>query len=811
MRRLWPFETLARDVLHGFRQARRHAVYSLVVIGVLAVGIAANLIAFGLLKAVALAPLAGVAGSGSLLFVGSRTGSGQVIPLSYPDYTDLRDQGLPGLAGWALQPLILAQHGAARLVQTELVTGNYFDVLGVRVRAGRAVAAGDTAVPGGQPVVVISDGLWRRAFGSDPAVIGTTIRVNGYPLTVIGIADSRFKGGVVGIATDLFVPITMQGVLTGRDALAVRGDRWVHAFMRQPADGPAAAAGSAARAGRMVAATFPIETIPERAVVVPIWRWPYGAQSYMLPAVGLLGAMSLLLLVVVSANVAGLVLVRSLSRRGETAARLTLGATRGRVIRQLVIESLALALPAAAIGFALPALLEPFLGAAAANVSLPLFFNTAPDRLVVAVTVALAVMSALIYGVGPALSLSRVDLSTVLKDDRSGGSSTSRLRSALVVVQIAVTVVLLVGTALVLRSLTAAQQADAGFDPRHVAWATFDARSGGYDESRGRQMYARLLDAIRADPGVTDASLAAYLPLTLIDWMSWDVRPGGYQPARDESMAFAVNIVTPGYFRTLRIPIVAGREFEPVDERSDELRVVVNDTFARRFWSDPMAAVGRSVAIGERRGTIVGVARDIKYARLDEASRPYLYVPSAQFYSPSMTLQVRGGDPAAVLANVRRQARAVDPAMTVLQSGEMSDTLRSATSLYETLARMLTLVGVLAIAVAVLGVYGLIAYTVAQKQQEIGVRTALGATSSRIVWQFLGHGARLAVAGIGLGAIAALGVSRLMTSVLFGVTATDLASFVFGAAMVLVAALLASLAPAWRAATTDPLRALRQL
>jgi predicted permease len=628
---------------------------------------------------------------------------------------------------------------------------------------------------------------------------------------VIGVAEPTFRGGVVGLATDLFVPITMQGLLVGRNALNERADRWVHAFMRPIAGGRPAAARAAARAGRSIAAEFPIETIPERAVVVPIWQWPYGAQSYMLPAVGLLGVMSVLLLVVVSANVAGLVLVRSVARRGETAMRLTLGATRHRILRQLLIEGLVLAAPAAVIGFVLPAFLESFLGAAAAKVSLPLFFNTAPDRLAVGVTTALAVLSALIHSAGPAVALSRVELSAVLKDHRVTGGRAGRLRSSLVVVQIAVAVVLLVVTALVLRTLGAAQQADAGFDPRQVTWASFDARSGGYDENRGRVMYARLLDAVRAEPGVSEASLAAYLPLTLIDWMSWEARPDGYQPKRAEPTAFAVNIVTPGYFRTLQIPLVAGREFEPSDDTADELHLIVNATFARRFWGTSAAAIGRRVVTGGRRGTIVGVARDIKYARLDEAPRPYLYVPFSQFYSASMTLQVRGGgDAATVLAHVRAHARAIDPAMAVLQSGEMADTRRSATSLYETLARMLTLVGVLAVGVAAIGVYGLIAYTVKQKQQEIGVRTALGAPRGRIVGQFLRHGVRLAIAGIGIGVIGALGVGRLMTSVLLGVAATDFVSFTFGVAVVMVAALLASLAPAWRAATANPVSALRQ-
>lgn len=810
MKRLQPLRDLPGDMLYGVRLIRRSPAYSLVVVAVLAVGIAANLIAFGLFKAVALTPLAGVGNSGSLLFVGARSGAGQVIPLSYPDYADIRARAFPGLAAWGLQPLILTHRGSAALAQTELVTGNYFDVLGARMQLGRSIDASDVGEKGQRPVVVISDGLWRRVFGRDAGVIGTTIRVNNYPLTVIGVSNPAFRGGIVGLATDLFVPITMQPVLTGNNELDERDEHWVHAFMRPGPGGRAATAARATQVANALAAEHRIDTLRDRAAVVPIWQWPYGAQSYMLPAVGLLGAMATLLLVVVSANVAGLVLVRSLARRGETAARLTLGATRGRIVRQLIVESLVLAVPAAVIGFWLPALLESFLGAAAANVSLPLFFNTAPDRLVIGVTALLAIVSALLYGVGPALHLSRVELSEVLKDDLApGGRRASRMRSALVVAQIAVALVLLIGTSLVLRTLSAAQRANAGFDPQHVTWATFDARAGGYDERRGRLLYSRLLEAVRADPAVTDASMAAYLPLTLVDWMSWNAQPDGYQLRRDEPAAFAVNIVSSGYFRTLRIPIVAGREFNDTDTASADLRLIVNETFARRFFGTAVAAIGRIVETGGGTRSIVGVVRDIKYARLDESPRPYMYVPVSQAYGASMTLQARGADAATVLARIRAHAQAIDPALAVLRSGPMTETLRSATSIYETLARIVSLIGVLAVVVATLGVYGLVAYTVKQKAHEIGVRSALGATRASLVRHLLSGVTILAASGAVLGVVVALGVGQAMSQLLFGVAATDLTSFTVAPLVVLASALAASLAPAWRAARQDPIAALR--
>jgi predicted permease len=797
------------ELVYGVRLLRRNPAYSSIVIAVVAVGIAANLIAFGLFKALALTPLAGVASSGWLQYIGSRSSSGQILPLSYPDYADIRDRAFPGLAAWGIQPLVLTHRDSSRLVSTEFISRNYFDVLQTHVQIGRAIGVADSAVPGMAPIAVLSDGLWRRAFGADPHVVGTTIRINHQPLTVIGISARDFHGAVVGLAADLFVPMTMHDAVTGERWLAARDDHWVHAFMRPPGD-RAQADARAAQVGRTLASEYPIDTLSERAAIVPIWQWPFGAQSYLLPAVGLMGVMAVLLLVVVSANVAGLVLVRSLSRQGETAARLALGASRSRIIRQLLVESLVLAVPAAMIGFVLPGFLQSFLGAAAANVSLPLFFNTEPDGFVIAVAAALAAASALIYGVVPALRLSRVEPSAVLKDEmHPGGGGTGRLRALLVVAQVAVALVMLVGTALILRTLDAAQHADAGFDPSHVTWASFDARAGGYDETRGRAVYTQLLDAVRGDPDVANASFAAFLPLSLIDWMNWNAVPEGYERRRDDSMGFAVNVVSPGYFATLRIPLLAGRDFDATDTPSGSPRLIVNETFARRFWGTPARAIGHVVDTQGGRRTVVGVVRDIKYARLDEPSRPYMYVPAAQQYSASMTLQVRGGDAAAVLARIRARAQAIDPSLVILQSGVMADTVRSATSVYETLARVLSVVGALAVAVAALGVYGLMAYSVKQKAHDIGIRAALGAPRARIVRHFLRHGALLTVSGAGLGVLAALIVSRLMRSMLFGVAATDIVAFGGAVFVVITAALVASWLPAWRAANADPVTALR--
>ena len=802
---------LARDVAYAFRLLRRSPGYTLTVIAVVAVGIACNVIVFSLYKALALTPLAGVSDSGSLYYVGERPITGQPIPLSYPDYKDIRGRAYPTLAGSAVQRVILGQGARGQLVSIEFVTGNYFATLGVPVQLGRTLLPSDEVALGTHPVVVLGDGLWRRAFGADPAIVGRTIHLNAEPMTVVGIAAPDFRGAIVGLSTDLFAPILMEPRLLQFDDISERGSHGVLAFLRLPSRAAVAQArAQGARISADLAAEYPEDSVSDRAFLVPIWEWPYGAQSYLLPAVGLMGATAALLLVVVCANVAGLVLVRSVGRRGEIAARLALGASRLRIVRQLMLESFALAVPAAAVGLFLPRLAEPFIAAAMPNVALPLYFNVEPDRLVIAFTLLLAWISAFVYGLVPAIRLSQIDLAAVLKDGLSPmGPSKAPLRTTLVVAQIAMALILLIGTGLVLRSLDSATRADAGFTSDQVSWVTLDVRAAGHTEERGRRFYEQLLTAVDGDGGIESAALASFLPLTMIDWQNWNVMPEGHERRRDENLTFALNTVTPGYFRTLRIPLVAGREFDDRDSGGGDRVAVVNETFARRFWGSAGAAVGRRFDANGWR-TIVGVARDMKYARLDESPRPYFYVPFSQQYASGLTLEVRSSEPAdAVLERIRAHIRSIDPEMPIVESGMLADQMRSAVSIYETVARVLSLIGALATGLVALGIYGLVAYTVKQSAHEIGIRTALGARPRDITRRFVAAGATLGVIGVVLGTIAALAVTRLMARLLYGVSATDAVSFATAAFLVLSVALAASFIPAWRASRASPLRSLR--
>jgi predicted permease len=593
---------------------------------------------------------------------------------------------------------------------------------------------------------------------------------------------------------------------------------WVFAFGRpRPGVSLAQARTEAAALSAQLDAERPAEGFSRRATVAPIWESPQGAQTYMLPAVSLMGAMSGLLLLVVCANVAGLVLVRSLSRRGEIAARLALGASRTRILRLLLAENLVLAIPGALVGFWLSRVAEPYLAAAQpSTVALPLYFNVGAGSIAL-VALLLACASALASGLIPAVKASRVDLASAIKDDLSPrGSSKSHMRSALAVSQVAMAVVLLVGTALVTRSLDEARRADPGFEARSVASVTLDLLPAGYDAADGRVFYQTLLDALRADPAIEAASLTKDPLLMLMDFNTREFLIEGYSRRRNEDLQFLFNVIGTEHFRTLRIPLVAGRDFEDRDDGSAPGVAIVNETLARRFWGEPAAAIGRRVQTPAWPGgalewrTVIGVARDIKYARLTEAPRPYVYLPHAQAFNWQMSVHARGaGDPARLIETVRWHVRDLDPSLPILEAATLADQTSLGVGVYDVTARTLGIVGLAAIALMALGIYGLVAYTVRQSTHEIGIRMAVGAPRAWIVRRFVMRGLRLGIAGAALGTVAALALTRLMSSLLYGVTATDLVSFSVAALAVLSVALAASFVPAWRAAHVDPLASLR--
>ena len=827
-RRVWSsrwveaLRDLESDLRHAVRVLRKSPGFSLVVIAVLALGIGLNATVFSLFKGLALRPLAGVEGSAALRVVVAETSAGRRLSLSYQDYRYLRDhdRAFSGLSGSSVSGINLGLGTRGERVMAEFVTGNYFQVLGVGASLGRTLLPTDEQSPGSHPVVVLSDGLWRRAFDSDPNIVGRAVHFNGYPLTVVGVAAPAFHGSIVSFDVEAFVPIMMAPQFESsfpdqpRDVLHDRKASLLMVLGRPlPGHSLASAAAQTAALSSQLEADAPVADFSRQLKVLPIWRSPYGAQTYMLPAIVVVGVMGGLLLLIVGANIAGLVLVRGMARSGEIAVRLALGAGRGRILRLLIIENVVLAVPAVALGLLIAERALPLMwGAAASAAPARLFLNLSVDGIVVGFAVLISCASVLVFGLMPALRSSRPDLVRVLTDAATPRAAVrSRLRAVLVVAQVAVSLLLLVAAGLVARSLDAARHANAGFDPQDTVSLTLDVLPSGYDASRGRVFYQQLLDRVRDDAGVLAASLAAIYPMTLIDFPGVPVTVEGYQSRRDEDLIFSSNVVADGYFKTLRIPLVAGREFDARDDELSQAVIIVNETFARRFWGEPRTALGKRlrVATGESRA-IVGVARDIKYARINEEPKPYVYLPFLQSYQSAMILHARGrAGGAALIEQVRGHVRTLDPELPILDAKTLGEQTGAALSIFQMTAAMLLMFGIAATGLATIGLYGLVSYAVKQSTREIGIRMALGAQRADVIGWFLGRGVRLGLSGAALGIVGALAASRLLAALLYGVSTTDIVSFAGASVVVLGSTLVATLIPAWRAARTNPIDALR--
>jgi macrolide transport system ATP-binding/permease protein len=841
-RRVWTpwwldaLHDLVSDVRYAIRALAKNPAFSLTVVGVLMLGIGLNAAVFTMAKGLGLSPLAGVDGSARLRTIFAETSAGRALGVSYPDYQYLRDhdQAFSGLFGSTLATVGLGRGRSARSLWAELVTGNYFQVLGVRAERGRTLLPSDEIAPGRHPVIVLSDGLWRRDFGADPDIVGKTVEINNYPLTVVGVADPAFHGTTVVYDVEVFISVMMAPLLgfnLGSQQTTPSGilsDRRADLFYPQGYLRPGIShANAVAQTDALWAALSrdrPLSDVAQRLRVVPFWQTPGGAPMQMLPTLIVVTAMGLLVLMIACANIAGLVLVRGVSRRGEVAVRLALGATRTRIVRLLIVENLVLAVPGALLGVLLAQRAIPVLVGYAEWLAAPerVFFNIGVDGAVIGFAALVACGCALVFGFVPALQSSRVDLVSVINEDASPrGASRGRLRAGLVVAQVAVSLLLLVGAGLVMRSLEAARRANPGFDANRVTAIAVDLKQNGYDEPRGRVFYRKVLDAARADPGTESATLAAYAPLAFLDTPARRVAIEGYEPRRDEDLAFLSNTVGPDYFRTLRITLMAGRAFEDLDDETAPPVVIVNNTLAERFWGSAANALGKRVRVagddpstnsGPTSGwrTVIGVAADVKYLRIDESPRPYLYLPFLQAYRSRMILHTQGPAPVDVLVDqARAHVGALDADLPILSARPLTEGISGALIFFNLTATMLFVFGVAGMALAAMGTYGLVSYLVRQSTHEIGIRMALGASGLSIVRRFLARGLRLGAIGAALGTVAALSASNLLGNVLFGVSATDTISFARALAIVLGTVVVATIVPAWRAARTNPLSALR--
>ena len=809
-------ETFWRNLQYSLRTLRKRPGFTLTVVITLALGIGANATIFTWIKAVLLEPLPGIEQPERLVEVWGATRNNSALSLSYLDYLDYRDRTVvfSGLAAHQVQPLNLGRGGKPERVWGAVVSGNYFNVLGVKALIGRTFLPEEDRTPNSHPVAVIGYGLWQRDFGADPKVIGRTITLNEHDFTIIGVTPKEFGSPFAGIALDAWTPVMMKDyVALPHFSLTDRGSRWLMVMGRlKPGVTVVQAQANIAAIARQLERTYRQTNDQMGAAVYLLSQSPFSLKRSMQSALAVLMAAVAIVLLIACANIANLLLARAASRRKEIAVRLALGSTRWRMLGQMLTESFVLASCGAAVGLtlafwtarSLPAFLPPY--------GIQVSFDTRPDVVVLAFTLGLTVITTVLFGLAPALQASKPDLVAALKDNAAAleqGQRKFPLQHALVISQMALSTVALISAGLFVRSLREAYEADPGFDPRRVLLASFDPFLSGHDDNHGREFYRRLIERVRTLPGVQSVTLARRLPLTLSGIAFANVVIDGYTPAKDEDMHLNYETVGPDYFRTMRIPLVQGRDFDERDNEHARGVVIINETMARHYWTGG-DALGRRIKLDKSWLQIVGIAKDVKNRTLNEALQPFLYVPFLQDYRSNMILVARTViEPKTMFHAVRAETAALDPKIPMFDAKTFEEHIGLSLFLQRMAATILSIFGLLALSLAAVGVYGVMAYAVSQRTRELGIRISIGASRSDVLKLILGQGLTLSVVGLIGGLVTALVVTRFSAHLLYGVSSADPVTFTVIALLLLGVAVVSGYFPARRATRIDPVVALR--
>jgi predicted permease len=802
--------TATRLALRGLRRTPLVAVVAVLSIGI---GVGATTAIVTIANALLLTSPAGVARADHVVTVGSTRQGRGFDTFSYATYTDYaRAASLASLAAIDLEPreFSLVDHDNGQAVQGGVVSGNFFAVLEARPAHGHFFGPGDDTDRNPAPVIVLSDRYWHKRFGGDSSVVGRTVDLNGSPFTIVGVAAPGFQGPFA-IAPEMWLPLHAWAQLSNsRTRFTERESLWLIGVGRLKPDRVAGQAQSelSSIAARLRAA-YPKESDTDGVRVAPLSLIPGDGRAVVGAFMLVLFVVAGLVLVAAAANVAGMLLARAVRRRREIALRLALGASRGRLVRQLATESMVLGIGAGLTGLALARWLVAALMSLVPKLPVAFVVHPVIDARVLLFALGLTLLVSVLVGTLPALESVRPDLVPALKIDTGATARRHRARSVLLVSQLGVSMLLLVVAGLFGRSLVRARAVDPGFTTHGIDIVSLDLELAGYDSTRGLAQAQALLEQSRAVPGVTQATLSAMLPLSGSAMGFGGLTADGHPaPGRAEGWEADWNVITPGYFATLGIPLVAGRAFTDADRTGGAKVAILNETFARRVFGTTNI-VGQTLRNDTRIITVVGVARDAKYRSLDESALNYIYVPLAQWYRPATNLLVRTTSGRSVAPALRRVIATLDPHLPILDQQTMDEA--TAMSLFpQRLAAWVSgSLGLVALALAMLGIYGVIAYTVAQRTREIGVRVALGATRATILGMVLRQGLVLAGVGIVVGLAAALAATRLLADFLFGVPPTDPATFAGAAAILVMVALAASWLPARRAAASDPMIALR--
>src|SRR5467141_1487518 len=813
-------QSFLQDLRFGARMLRRSPGFSILAILCLILGIGTNAAVLSWIEGILIRPYPLVAHQDRMFALNATTrGQQGFTGLSYPEFLDYERNStlFESFIVDRITGTTLSVGDRAERASGAIVSANYFDALGVKPILGRGFRPEQGEGRNAHPVTVIGYKTWKDRYGGDPNIIGRTQMLNGVQHTIIGVAPEEFHGTFIGYSFSFWVPVSMQETFDNTGyKLEDRGARWVegYAFLkpgvtRQQADAELHAI------SQRLEKDYPETNRGHDLSLSPLWRTPFNQAGNMTSTLAITMAVVFFVLLIACANVSNLLLARSLLRRHEMTMRLALGAGRRRLIKQLFTEGLLLSMIAALGGIAVAywsrnALVLAF------PPSVPGITIDYPGQLdwrVLLLSVAICVGSTMLFALMPAIQSSHVDLSGALKSEGGGvvgGSGRSRLRSALVLVQVSLSFVLLAGTGLLLQSLQRMQNASPGFSTNNVIMSVVDLFSAGYKLDRAKIFHTQLLDRVRALPGVESAALTRVTPFSYNPPSSAPIEIDGYQPAPDEQPNADFVQVSEDYLSTLGIPVVAGREFIRTDDENAPRVVMINETMAAKYWpgKDP---IGQRLKMTDNWMQIVGVARNVNYETKLEKPRSFFYVPVRQNFFVGNTLLIRTREtPGAITSALAREVHALDPTLAPYAADRLQEQVDGRGYTQRLAATLLALFGGMALFLAAIGLYGVMSYSVSQSTRELGLRMALGASTRDLLRLVASRGLRLTTAGIVIGAIATLVLTRLMGNLLYKVSPRDPVAFGLAFVVITIAALTACFLPAWRATRIDPVQALRE-
>jgi macrolide transport system ATP-binding/permease protein len=812
-------QTFLQDLRFGFRMLRRSPGFSILAILCLTMGIGTNAAVSSWIEGILIRPYPLVAHQDRMFALNATTrGETGYTGLSYPEFLDYGKNStlFESFIIDKITGTTLSVGDRAERATGGIVSANYFDALGVRPILGRGFRAEEGTGRNAHPVVVISYRTWKDRYNFDANIIGRTQYLNGVQHTIIGVAPEKFHGTFIGYSFSFWVPTSMQETFDSTGyKLEDRSARWIegYAFLKPGVTRQQADAELHAIAKRLEK-EYPKTNRGHDLSLSPLWKTPFNQAGNMSSTLAITLAVVFFVLLIACANVSNLLLARSLLRRHEMTMRLALGAGRGRLIRQLFTEGLLLAFIAAAGGIAVAywcrnALVLSFPSPAAGIV---IDFPGQIDWRVLVVAIAICIGATMLFALVPAIQASHVDLSSALKIEAGGvvgGSSRSRLRSSLVLVQVSLSFVLLAGTGLLMQSLQRMQNTSPGFST-DVIVSGADLFSAGYNLERAKAFNTQLLERVREIPGVESATLSRLTPFSYADFSSAPLEVDGYQPAPDEQLNLSHLEVGEDYFKTLSIPIVAGREFQRTDDENAVPAAIINETMAAKYWpgKDP---IGQRFKMKDRWLQIVGVAKNVNYENKLELPRSFFYVPVRQNFLENNNLLIRTREtPGAIRNALAREVHALDPNLAPTAPFRVQEQVDRKGYQQRLAATLIAIFGAMALFLAGIGLYAVMSYSVSQATRELGMRMALGAGARDILQLVFSRGLRLTIAGIGIGGLAALLLTRLMGNLLYRVSPQDPLAFGSALAVITIASLAACFLPARRAIRIDPAQVLRE-